>query len=48
MTLHEFLLLFIGIGIGWVTKIPIFLKYYKNWEHERDEIRRFIKEIEKK
>jgi len=27
-----------GILIGWLTKIPFFLKWYKEWETERLEL----------
>lgn len=27
-----------GVAVGWLTKIPFFLRYYKIWERENLEI----------
>jgi len=42
MTLHDFGWLFVGLLLGWITKIPIFLKHYQAWENERRTIRAWM------
>ena len=39
------LLILGGILIGWLTKIPVFLKYYHEWERETKETRDMIDRI---
>lgn len=38
MSNYELIYLISGILIGWITKIPIFLKHYREWETTRDQI----------
>ena len=43
MTLSEFILVFgAGIFVGWLTKIPWFLKHYRRWERENKSVRKWI------
>jgi len=42
MTAHDFLLIFFGIGIGWITKIPFMLKWHREMIRERDSIRLMV------
>lgn len=43
MTPHDLGWMTVGILLGWLTKIPIFLKHYRDWENERDRIRAWMK-----
>lgn len=43
MEFNNFLWLVGGVFIGWLTKIPWFLKSYRAWENERDAIRKWMK-----
>lgn len=35
----------LGIVVGWITKIPIFLHYYRDWEKEKLELWQMNKRI---
>ena len=40
--------LIVGVGIGWLTKVPWFLKEYKKWEDENRRIRQWIEKQDAK
>lgn len=42
MNFNDFELLIYGIFIGWITKIPFFLKYYREWQKEKIALRQLI------
>lgn len=42
MSLGDVGFLLFGVVIGWVTKIPLFLKLYREWEEERLAIRKWM------
>ncbi len=43
--IEPYILFFAGMLFGWVTKIPIFLKYYRESKMERQESQRLYKKI---
>lgn len=43
--MEPYILFFAGMLFGWITKIPIFLKYYRESERERSESQRMYKKM---
>lgn len=40
--------LIIGIFIGWITKIPLLLKYYREMQSIKDMVNRHVEYLERK
>lgn len=45
MELNLWIIFILGIFTGWITKIPIFLHYYKKWQEEKLELREINKRV---
>lgn len=47
MTLHDIGWLAVGVLLGWITKIPVFLKAYKDCERNHEQMRKWIDSLDK-